>query len=43
MRRITLWGLAPVTVLGLFSARHFPLGQRAPVFIPLWRGEVKKR
>lgn len=29
MRRITLWGLAPVTVLGLFSAGHPLLGQQA--------------
>jgi hypothetical protein len=33
MRRITLWGLALVTVLGLFSASHPLLGQQAAASI----------
>jgi hypothetical protein len=33
MRRVTLWGLALVTVLGLFSASHPLLGQQAAASI----------
>jgi hypothetical protein len=33
MRRITLWGLALVTVLGLFSVSHPLLGQQAAASI----------
>jgi hypothetical protein len=42
MRRITLWGLALVTVLGLFSASHPLLGQQAAVSILPVQGRSEK-
>jgi hypothetical protein len=41
MRRITLWGLAPVTVLGTFSAGHPLLGQQAAASILPVQGRSK--
>jgi hypothetical protein len=42
MGRIILWGLALVTVLGLFSASHPLLGQQAAVSILPVEGRSEK-